>query len=97
MTAGRKINSDSQDWCTPPKYVHAVRRFFGEIFLDPCSNERSIVNAKTEYMLPDIDGLHASWDFSTIYVNPPYGRDQARGTSIRDWIQKCADAHNEYG
>lgn len=96
MTAGRKINSDSQDWCTPPKYVNAVRRFFGEIYLDPCSNTKSIVHAKTEYMLPETDGLKASWDFPTIYVNPPYGIDKIRRTSIIDWIKKCAHAYNAY-
>ncbi len=48
MTAGRKNgNSLSQHWCTPPKYVCAVRKFFnGDIALDPCSNEHSVMNAK---------------------------------------------------
>lgn len=97
MTAGRKINSDSQEWCTPPKYVNAVRKFFGKIHLDPCSNPQSIVNAGTEYMLPKINGLIASWNFPTIYVNPPYGTDKVRKTSIRDWLFKCTDAHVSYG
>lgn len=96
MTAGRKINSDNQDWCTPPKYVNAVRKFFGEIYLDPCSNVNSIVRAKIEYTLPETDGLKASWDFPTIYVNPPYGTDRIRGASIRDWLRKCAEAYNKY-
>lgn len=93
MTAGRKINSDSQEWCTPPKYVNAVRKFFGKIHLDPCSNSQSIVNADVEYRLPKTDGLTASWDYPTIYVNPPYGIDKARKTSIKNWLYKCADAH----
>lgn len=96
MTAGRKINTDSQDWCTPPKYVTVVRNFFGEIYLDPCSNENSIVHAKTEYRLPLTDGLKASWNFPTIYVNPPYGIDRARRTSIKDWLRKCAYANKKY-
>lgn len=96
MTAGRKINSDSQEWCTPPNYVNAVREFFGEIHLDPCSNQNSIVNAKTEYMLPDTNGLAASWNFPTIYVNPPYGLDKPNKTSIKDWIRRCADAYREH-
>lgn len=97
MTAGRQINSNSQDWGTPPKYVDAVRRFLGKIYLDPCSNEKSIVNAKTEYALPKTDGLKASWDFKTIYVNPPYGLDKQRKTSIKHWIKKCAEANNLHG
>ena len=96
MTAGRKINSDSQDWCTPPKYVNAVKEFFGEIELDPCSNRNSVVKAKKEYILPKNDGLKDSWNFTTIYVNPPYGLDRLRHTSIKDWIRKCAEAFKKY-
>lgn len=99
MTAGRtNVASLSQTWCTPPKYVAAVRRFFGgSIALDPCSNEHSVVHAELEYALPDTDGLSAPWDQPTIYVNPPYGSDRSRGTTIRDWLQKCAAANREHG
>lgn len=98
MTAGRTVNSQSQDWCTPSEYVDAVRSVFGgKIDLDPCSNEWSIVNAKTEYSLPAHDGLRESWDFQTIYVNPPYGADRERGTTIKHWLYKCAHAHKHYG
>jgi hypothetical protein len=98
MTAGRTVNSQSVDWCTPKKYIDAVRKVFGgNIALDPCSNEWSIVNAKTEYSLPEHDGLKESWDFPTIYVNPPYGTDKERGTTIKNWLYKCAYAHKHYG
>lgn len=94
MTAGRKIVSNNQDWCTPPRYVEAVRRFFGgSIELDPCSNKHSIVKARVEYRLPKVDGLHVSWDYPTIYVNPPYGADRSRGTTIKHWLRKCFEAH----
>ncbi len=98
MTAGRTINSKSWDWGTPKKYVNAVRRVFGgNIDLDPCSNEYSIVGAKTEYRLPEHDGLAESWDYRTIYVNPPYGSDKEHGTNIRRWLYRCAEAHMKYG
>ena len=99
MTAGRTNSGAlSQHWCTPPKYVEAVKHFFGgEVALDPCSNEFSIVGADLEYALPAVDGLAASWDYSTIFVNPPYGRDKVRRTSISDWLCKCHDAHQVYG
>ena len=98
MTAGRTVNSISQDWGTPKNYVDAVRRFFGgEISLDPCSNQYSIVNARTEYRLPDHDGLVHSWDLPTIYVNPPYGTDRDKGTGIRDWLRKCLHASEHFG
>ena len=80
MSAGRSVNSQSQAWGTPKKYVKAVKKFFGgSIALDPCSNEFSFVHAQTEYMLPENDGLSESWDFPTIYVNPPYGADRVFG------------------
>jgi len=98
MSAGRTVNSKSQTWGTPPKYVNAVKDFFGgTISLDPCSNEYSIVNAETEFSLPKIDGLKEKWNFSTIYVNPPYGSDRARGTTIKHWLAKCAQSHKDFG
>lgn len=94
MTAGRKINSQNQDWGTPKKYVDAVREVFnGVIHLDPCSNPRSIVQAVVEYCLPQHDGLKEAWDFPTIYINPPYGIDRERGTSIKHWLSRCEQAH----
>lgn len=98
MTAGR-TNSEqlSQHWGTPEKYVRAVRRVLGEIDLDPCSNEFSVVRAKVEYRLPRHDGLHESWHFNRIYVNPPYGSDKSRGTRIRDWLARCHESHERHG
>ncbi len=99
MTAGRNsAESISQNWCTPPKYVYAIREFFKDsIDLDPCSNRHSVVNAAVEYSLPDVDGLQASWNFPRVFVNPPYGRDRERGTTIRDWLRKCAEANAVHG
>lgn len=97
MTAGRKSLSLKKDWGTPHKYVHAVKKAFnGKIHLDPCSNENSVVNAKVEYKLPAHDGLSESWNYPTIYVNPPYGSDQERQTTIKHWLAKCADAYEQY-
>ena len=97
MTAGRHVNATSQSWCTPYKYVEAIKLFWnGKIDLDPCSNEYSVVKAEVEYSLPDKDGLKESWDFPTVYVNPPYGADRQRGTTIKNWLAKCAEAHNNY-
>ena len=97
MSAGRSVKSQSQAWGTPKKYVDAITNFFGgSISLDPCSNEFSIVHAKTEYMLPENDGLDESWDFPTIYVNPPYGADRQRGTTIKNWLAQCALANEKY-
>ena len=98
MTAGRHVNTQSQSWCTPAKYVNAIKRFWnGTIQLDPCSNEYSIVKAETEFRLPEQDGLKEEWNFETIYVNPPYGSDKERGTTIKNWLAKCCLANLQYG
>lgn len=94
MTAGRNINSKSQDWGTPQKYVDAVKNVFnGKIDLDPCSSKYSVVKAKVEYILPKHDGLKASWNYPTIYVNPPYGINKKNKTTIKNWLARCADAN----
>ena len=93
MTAGRKPISTTKDWCTPPSVVNSVRSVFGgAVSLDPCSNEHSLVHADKEYLLPDHDGLIESWDYPTIYVNPPYGSDPERGTRIAHWFARMAKA-----
>jgi hypothetical protein len=97
MTAGRKVHTLSQSWCTPPKYVKALKSFWkGKIDLDPCSNEFSIVGALHEFCLPETDGLAQEWNFSTIFVNPPYGVDRQRGTTIKDWLAKCVESREKY-
>lgn len=98
MSAGRTVNSKSLTWGTPKKYVKAVKKVFdGMIELDPCSNEYSIVNAKTEFILPKNDGLREDWNYQKIYVNPPYGADRERGTTIKNWLAKCALTRSRYG
>ncbi len=97
MSAARTVNSQNHHWGTPSKYVNAVKKIFnGVIDLDPCSNEYSIVNAKTEYKLPKNDGLKENWNFPTIYVNPPYGADRERGTTIKKWLAQCVIANRDY-
>jgi hypothetical protein len=98
MSAGRTVNTLSQSWGTPLKYVNAVRDVFGGcIDLDPCSNQYSIVNARVEFKLPKHDGLKEIWNYPTIYVNPPYGIDKDRGTTIKNWLAKCANAYDDFG
>jgi len=50
-----------------------------------------------EYRLPENDGLKESWNYPTIYVNPPYGSDKVNGTTIKNWLFRCAHAHRNYG
>lgn len=98
MTAGRTTKQTNQDWSTPHHYVDAVKRVFGgQIDLDPCSNPYSVVKARVECRLPQRDGLSETWNYETIYVNPPYGADSQRGTRINHWLLKCLDAHCKFG
>jgi len=96
ISAGRQINTLTQSWCTPTKYVDAINKFFNNnIDLDPCSNLDSIIEAKVKYILPT-DGLSQNWNYHNIYINPPYGRDVERKTTIKDWLKKIYNTYYEY-
>jgi len=90
MSAGRKNNADKKDWNTPPKYINPIKSFYGgKIELDPCSNQYSLVNSEISYVYPEKNGLEESWDFKTVFVNPPYGRNN--GTSLYNWLEKSLE------
>lgn len=90
MSAGRKNNSTTKHWNTPPKIIAAANKLFRHIDLDPCSNGHSIVGAKTEYILPTNDGLKDDW-FGNVFCNPPYGRNPQDKTSLLNWVNKAAE------
>jgi hypothetical protein len=97
MSAGRHAVTGNKDWCTPPQYVDAVKSVWGgKIDLDPCSSIYSVVSANTEFLLPKTDGLLEDWNYPTVYVNPPYGIDRERGTTIRNWFAKIATSYQKY-
>ena len=54
------------------------------------------MKARKEFFLPKNDGLAENWNYKTIYVNPPYGTDRNRGTAIKHWLYKCADANRRF-
>lgn len=71
--------------CTPAPVLDLVYQVLGRpVGIDPCSNERSIVEARRTIMPPE-NGLDAPWhEYQTGYVNPPFGRvEEPR------WIQKA--------
>ncbi len=96
--AGHIQTSKSVDWCTPASILNPIKAMWGEIVLDPCSNGNSIVKAQNEIKLPT-DSLSVDWTKyltdedvnhpNSIFINPPYGRDKKRGTSIYNWIEKA--------
>lgn len=91
-TRRTKAKEDSKEWSTPAEIVLSAWVCLRGIELDPCSNEFSVVPATVVYALPEHDGLVESWDYRSIYCNPPYGSDKMRGTRIRDWLLRCRDA-----
>lgn len=101
MKAGRKNTSNKKDWNTPIKYVEAAILFFKsigyEIELDPATNQNSLIPAKVKYILPENDGLLEDWNKKTIWINPPFGRDIERGTTIKDWVSKASFSNKKYG
>lgn len=77
----------NNDLSTPPHVVAVLDAFAAESYseppmraitissgigLDPCSNNTSLINARTKIMLPD-NGLRANWrDHGLVWCNPPY-------------------------
>ena len=49
-------------------------------------------------MLPEHDGLKENWRISAAStLNPPYGLDRKRGTGIKNWLYRCAQAGKDFG
>ena len=78
-------SSVRQTFNTPEDVLRVIRRF-DAIGLDPCSNDRSIVRAATEWRLErDGDSLTRNWrGHGLTFVNPPYSR------WLKRWMAKCS-------
>lgn len=67
-----EVEIDRDTWCTPRWCTEAI----GQFDLDPCSNERSTVNATTTMDLErGVDGLAHAEDVEPewrVFLNPPY-------------------------
>lgn len=71
----------SNEWYTPPEYIHSVREVLGHIDLDPASCERANQTVKADRIFTKEDnGLMHPW-YGHIYLNPPYGKTQQGGAS----------------
>jgi len=79
------IQSETNEWYTPPEYIEAARRVLGGFDLDPasCEEANAVVQAAeffTECRLPcggkdwcTHDGMAQPWK-GRLWLNPPYGR-----------------------
>mgnify|MGYP000139976657 CR=1 FL=1 len=72
--AGHIETAGSVIWNTPIWIIDTIKEVFGEIDLDPCSNDNSVVGALKTFQLPYQDGLAESWDDAgVVFVNSPFG------------------------
>lgn len=83
------VDIDRNTWCTPKWIADAI----GDFDLDPCSNERSHIQAAREFRLErGEDGLLFASKMNTndrVFINPPYARGQ-----VIQWIE--AYAHTRF-
>jgi len=73
------FSSRRQDWATPQNVFDELNQEFN-FTLDPCCTERTAKCKK--FFTPEIDGLKQNWEGESVFVNPPFGREQA------SWIKK---------
>ena len=79
-TQGLMFSSKSNEWATPQDFYNKLNAEFG-FTLDPCATPSTAKCAS--YYTKDDDGLSKDWSGHTVFVNPPYGRQQ------RHWIEKA--------
>lgn len=89
------LNSSATcEWFTPAKYVEAARLVLGRIELDPasCLLANETVRAERIYT-QETDGLAHEWIAETVFLNPPYGKDE-RGRSMQAvWSRKLVSEY----
>jgi len=74
------LSSVKMDWRTPQPFFDILNSEFN-FNLDPCCDEK---NAKCHnHYTQEDNGLQQDWTGSTVFVNPPYGRE------IGKWVKKC--------
>lgn len=81
------VQSITNEWYTPDRYLTAARLVLGGIDLDPASCEEAnrTVGATTFYTKDD-DGLAQQWH-GRVWLNPPYGR------LAGDFVARLVDEH----
>lgn len=81
------VSSNDDTWNTSEEDMVPVRRAFGTIGLDPCSNATSIVRARREYRLDrGEDGLVLPWcGFGLVYLNAPF-------SLAEEFMARCTEA-----
>lgn len=73
------FSSLRQDWATPKKVFDELDNEF-HFTLDPCCSHIT-AKCKKHYTIEE-DGLKQDWSKDVVFINPPFGREQAA------WIKK---------
>lgn len=84
-------------WYTPNWYLDMVRSTLGGINLDPASDEKAqheIVKAD-HYFTAEQDGLKQTWNYDTVFVNPPYSDENGKPVTPK-WAKKMLDESKNY-
>lgn len=76
-----KDDVDRDTWCTPKAIADAI----GAWDLDPCSNERSHIQARRAIALPQDGLLELALSTDRVFVNPPY-------SDVMPWVQRYKHA-----
>ena len=84
-------SSASSEHGTPEHLLVLVRAVFGAgIDLDPCTSKDNPTGA-ARFFTKDDDGLAQSWCAESVFMNPPWARDDG---GVLPWVEKLADEYS---
>lgn len=81
------FSSKTDSWATPINFFRELDEEF-HFNLDPCADE---FHKCDRYFTVKEDGLSQNWGGSSVFCNPPYGRE------IGKWVEKAYRTNQEHG
>ena len=86
-------SSESAEWYTPSDVAELGRATMGGIDLDPasCAAANEIIRALAYYTVED-DGIAQPW-YGRVWLNPPYGRDDAHVSNQGIWSRRLIEEY----